>query len=443
MKKALEVNFDGLVGNTHNYAGLSFGNVASHSHKGQVSSPKLAALQGLAKMKSLVDMGLVQGILPPHIRPFIPFLRRIGFSGKPETVLEQVASYPQYLNAACSASNMWVANAATVTPSADTADGRVHFTPANLTSMLHRSIEYPQTAQALQSIFANPHYFTHHPALQALIHSDEGAANHTRFCQEYGDKGVHLFVYGKSVFGNEPQPQTFPARQTRESFEAIARLHQISPDHCVFALQNPAVIDAGVFHNDVISVGNANVLFTHEKAFADSECVYGQLREKMGEHFEIIEVPDAMVSVDDAVSSYLFNSQLVNTDGGMRLIAPNHCETNQAVSRYLNHVVMDANSIVGVDYFDVKQSMANGGGPACLRLRVVLTAEELANISGRVIMDDSLYVDLTQWVKRHYRERLHVNELADVALLTESLVALEDLQNLLELPNLYDFTDFL
>ncbi len=448
--KTIEVNFDGLVGNTHNYAGLSFGNVASSSNKGQVSSPKAAALQGLEKMKALSDMGLTQGILPPHIRPYLPFLKHIGFTGgaagSVAEILQQASQYPQYLNAACSASNMWVANAGTVSPSADTHDKRVHFTPANLSSMLHRSIEYPQTANALKNIFANEKYFAHHQALQAQIHSDEGAANHTRFCDEYGNQGINFFVYGKSVFNDEAEPKKFPARQTRESFEAIARLHGLDEAHCVFALQNPEVIDKGVFHNDVISVGNRNVLFTHEKAFANRQSVYNALTEKYqtltGEEFEIIEVPEAMVTVEDAVSSYLFNSQLVSTDKGMVLIAPSNCEENFAVKTYLKHLVTAHNGISDVKFYDVKQSMANGGGPACLRLRVVLSEEELANLSGRVILDESLYQELVAWVNKHYRETLAPDELANVELFNETKAALTELSEILQLPDLYDFSQF-
>ncbi len=444
MKKTVEVNFDGLVGNTHNYAGLSFGNVASSNNKGHASSPKAAALQGLAKMKALADMRLTQAVLPPHVRPYMPFLRHIGFDGSDAEVLASAKQYPAYLNAAHSASNMWVANAGTVAPSADTADDRLHFTPANLSSMLHRSIEYPQTARALKNIFANSDFFVHHEALQATIHSDEGAANHTRFCKNYGDSGIHFFVYGQSVFGDEAKPKKFPARQTRESFEAIARLHKLDESQCVFALQNPDVIDAGVFHNDVISVGNRHVLFTHEKAFAQQQAVYDELREKCTnsgiDNFEIIEVPEAMVSVEDAVSSYLFNSQLVNTESGMILIAPSNCEENFAVKTYIQHLITAHNSIADVKFFNLKQSMANGGGPACLRLRVVLTEDELNNISGRVILDDELYRDLVQWVEKHYRDTLSPEELGDIALLEETKTALTELSEILQLPDLYDFT---
>ncbi len=432
-----EINFDGLVGNTHNYAGLSFGNVASSNHKGQVSSPKTAALQGLNKMKALADQGLKQGVLPPHVRPFMPFLRNIGFAGDDASVLTQAKAYPHYLNVAHSASNMWVANAGTVAPSADTADGRVHFTPANLSSMLHRAIEYPQTARTLKHIFADPRYFAHHDALLGNIHSDEGAANHTRFCDAYGDKGVHLFVYGQSVYRDEPKPQIFPARQTRESFEAIMRLHQLNAGCCVFARQNPEVIDAGVFHNDVISVGNRNLLFTHEKAFADKATVYAELRAKCPADFAIVEVPAAQVSVADAVNSYLFNSQLVSIGAETVLIAPSNCREMPAVKAYLDALVASDAPIDAINYFAVKQSMANGGGPACLRLRVVLTDEELAHLSGRVLLNDALYGDLLGWVEKHYRDKLAPEDLGDIALLQETQAALRELSDILQLPDVY------
>ncbi|MPV86768.1 N-succinylarginine dihydrolase [Ostreibacterium oceani] len=439
--QAYEVNFDGLVGNTHNYAGLSYGNVASATNKGQVSSPKTAALQGLAKMKALADMGLKQGILPPHCRPYLSYAKRIGFLGSDAQILAQLSQAPTYLNALCSASNMWVANAATVTPSADSADGRVHFTPANLATMLHRAVEAPQTAHALRCIFNHPDYFAHHEPLPTYLLRDEGAANHTRFCQTYGDTGVHLFVYGYSEFEGGEKPQKYPARQTKESFEAIMRRHGIAPENCVFAQQHPDVIDQGVFHNDVISVGNQHVLFTHEKAFLEQNRVYQSLQEKCGTSFEIVEVPDAMVSVKDAVSSYLFNSQLISTENGMTLIAPSQCQDNFAVNTYLKHLVIAHNPITDVKYFDLKQSMANGGGPACLRLRVVLTDAELAHLSGNVILTERLYNQLVDWVNAHYRDTLSTDALADIALYNESQNALSELSSLLELDTLYQHTN--
>ncbi|MGL4748830.1 MAG: N-succinylarginine dihydrolase, partial [Shewanella sp.] len=268
--KHFEANFDGLVGPTHNYAGLSFGNVASLNNAALVSNPKAAAKQGLQKAKALADLGMIQGILAPQERPDLNTLRRIGFSGSDAEVLRQAAkTAPALLNACCSASSMWTANAATVSPSADTRDGKLHFTPANLVDKLHRSIEPITTGRILTATFNDPHYFHHHNHLpEHNSFGDEGAANHTRLCQEYGHAGVELFVYGQEATNpHAPKPLKFPARQTLEASMAIARLHQLEAENCVFIQQNPDVIDQGVFHNDVIAVGNQNVLFYHEQAF--------------------------------------------------------------------------------------------------------------------------------------------------------------------------------
>src|SRR5271165_378433 len=150
-----EFQFDGLVGPTHNYGGLSPGNVASMSHGGQSSNPRAAALEGLTKMRFVRDLGVSQAVLPPHDRPSLASLRRLGFHGSDEEVIAAAAGDDGfYLRICSSASAMWAANAATVVPSSDTADGRVHIVVANLQHMFHRSIEPPCTLRALRAIFA-------------------------------------------------------------------------------------------------------------------------------------------------------------------------------------------------------------------------------------------------------------------------------------------------
>ena len=162
MISAVEANADGLIGPTHSYAGLSPGNLASSLNKGEASNPRAAVLQGLDKMKTLADLGLPQFVLPPHERPNIPFLRSLGFTGSDKAVLERAwRDAPSFAAAACSASPMWAANAATVTPSADAADGRVHFTPANLHTNLHRSLEHRQTKRALDALFPDASLMLH------------------------------------------------------------------------------------------------------------------------------------------------------------------------------------------------------------------------------------------------------------------------------------------
>ncbi|MEN4828568.1 N-succinylarginine dihydrolase [Pseudomonas sp. P39-UII1] len=444
--KSYEVNFDGLVGPTHNYGGLSYGNVASQSNSQQGSSPREAARQGLAKMKALADMGFKQGVLAPQERPDVAALRRLGFSGSDAEVIQRAAKEAMpLLVASCSASSMWVANAATVSPSADTADGRVHFTAANLNCKYHRSIEHPTTSRVLAAMFDNDRHFAHHPALPAVAQfGDEGAANHTRFCRSYGEAGVEFFVYGRSAFDSRyPAPQKYPARQTLEASQAVARLHGLSDDGVVYAQQNPAVIDQGVFHNDVIAVGNGEVLFYHEDAFLETDAVLGQLQAKLaskGGNFQAIRVPRAKVAVEDAVRSYLFNSQLLSReDGSMLLVVPEECRNNERVWAYLQQLASQGGAVQEVKVFDLKQSMQNGGGPACLRLRVALKESELAVVNPGVIMTAPLYDTLLQWVDKHYRDRLGEADLADPQLLVECRTALDELTQILKLGSVYPF----
>jgi len=444
---AFEVNFDGLVGPTHNYSGLAVGNVASMSHVGLVSNPKEGALQGLLKMKSLMDAGYVQGVLPPQQRPDVGALRDLGFSGSNSEVLARAAKEaPQLLRAVCSASSMWTANAGTITPSVDAPDSRVHFTPANLQSSFHRYLEPQTTGRVLQAIFRDEQCFAHHPVLPATpAFSDEGAANHTRLCGEYGEPGVHLFVYGRQAFGDvrsgEQEPKRYPARQTLEASQAVARQHGLTEAQTVFAQQHPDAIDAGVFHNDVIAVGNGPVLLYHEMAFLDEEGTLDALRAKMHTPLIPVRVPVEAVSMEDAVASYLFNSQLLsNPDGTMTLVVPGECQERETVWRTIQDLILAGNNPIGeVIVKDVKQSMRNGGGPACLRLRVVLTETERAALSGRVLLNDALYTDLTAWVERHYRDRLAPDDLADPQLAEESLAALDELTQLLKIGSVYPF----
>ena len=444
--KSFEVNFDGLVGPTHNYGGLSYGNVASQSNSQQASNPREAALQGLAKMKALMEMGFTQGVLAPQERPDVAALRSLGFSGSDAQVIQQAAKDAMpLLVASCSASSMWVANAATVSPSADTADGRVHFTAANLNCKYHRSIEHPTTTRVLKAMFADQQHFAHHAALPAVAQfGDEGAANHTRFCHDYGQAGVEFFVFGRSAFDTRyPAPQKYPARQTLEASHAVARLHGLSEDGVVFAQQNPAVIDQGVFHNDVIAVGNGELLFYHEDAFLNTEHMLAELHDKLGRRggrFRAICVPRAEVAVEDAVRSYLFNSQLLSrADGSMLLIVPEECRGNERVWQYLQRLIADDGPVAEVKVFDLKQSMQNGGGPACLRLRVALNETELAAVNPGVIMTAPLYGTLTQWVEKHYRDRMSETDLTDPGLLLECRAALDELTKILKLGSVYPF----
>ena len=437
---AREVNFDGLVGLTHHYAGLSFGNEASTAHRFRTSNPKLAAKQGLLKMKALADLGFAQAVIPPHERPNIAVLRQLGFTGSDEQVIARAAAQaPELLSAASSASPMWVANAATICPSADALDHKVHLTVANLNNKFHRATEAPTTEALLRAIFRDEGHFSVHGALpQVARFGDEGAANHNRFSRTYGEAGMQLFVYGREENGHAA-PERYPARQTLEASQAVARLNQVDPARVMFAQQNPTVIDEGVFHNDVIAVSNGTLLFCHERAFVQQRGLMTRLAEQVP-GFQSIEVPQAQVSVKEAVSSYLFNSQLLSRDDGtMLLVVPQECREQANVWRYLNDMLAGENPVSELRVFDLRESMSNGGGPACLRLRVVLNDAEQQAVNPAVMMNDTLFAALNSWVDRYYRDRLTQADLADPQLLREGREALDRLTQLLDLGSVYPF----
>lgn len=439
-RKAFEINFDGLVGPTHNYAGLALGNLASEKNAYKISNPKKAALQGLNKMRLLLELGIPQAILPPHERPLMPFLRNLGFAGKDVNILKTVYQQsPELFRAAYSASSMWTANAATVTPSSDSQDNRVHFTPANLTSNLHRSLEADLYYRIFKKIFSNPKYFEVHPPLIShLDFADEGAANHNRFCSEYGEKGFHLFVYGRSFEKNNII--RYPARQSLQASQSIMRLHKIDPNQALFIKQNSRVIEEGVFHNDVISVANQNVFLYHQSAFQNLHLQLNLLKKSVSFPLYLLSVSDVELSVKSAVKSYLFNSQLVTLNSGeMALIAPFESKKIPAARRVLLRIVEEDNPIQLVHFVDCSQSMQNGGGPACLRLRIVLTNEEMAACKANVFLDETLYRQLLTWVERHYRDKLTTKDLLDPALIQESYTALDELTRILRLGTIYTF----
>lgn len=422
----LEVNFDGLVGPTHNYAGLSYGNLASLKHKKRLSRPKDAALQGLEKMKRLSDLGVRQAVLPPHERPSITVLNKLGFPGIEDAPIEILAQ-------CSSASAMWAANSATMAPSVDTQDEKVHITPANLHDQFHRSLEARFTKTILDTLFCDQDLFeVHSPLPSHSVFSDEGSANHIRLAKGHGGKGVHLFFWG-----NQKLVKKFPARQTLHASQALARLHKLDEKRTLFLCQNPVVIDQGVFHNDVISTGNEDHFLYHEEAFLNLEETLDHLRR---EDQVLLPVNKDEISVETAVSTYLFNSQIVSIGEEMVFLAPKECEDNPAVKAFLeNLTASNENRISGLLFTNIRESMQNGGGPACLRFKMVLSEKEIASIKQNLFLDDVLYRSLKKWIEKHYRDELAPEELQDPALYQESCDALEELTHLLRLGPVYAF----
>jgi len=441
---SVEANFDGLIGPSHHYAGQSHGNIASSSNALQIARPRAAALEGIGKMRAMVQRGLVQGVLPPQERPFVPALRALGFSGSDADVMAAAnKADPRLVRIVSSASSMWAANAATVSPSPDSGDGRLHFSTANLLTMPHRVLEADGTFRALGRIFGSTDHFAVHAALPAHpLFADEGAANHMRMCRQHGEAGVEIFVTGRSGFS--AASTSFPARQTREASDAVVRRHGLKAENTVFIAQSTEAIDAGAFHNDVVAVSHEHVLFYHEQAFEDAEEARAAIRIAAKGLFDpaFVEVPANRVSLEDAVSSYLFNAMLVRFPGHDRatLIAPAESREHPRVGRYLAELIAGNGPIGDVLYVDVRQSMRNGGGPACLRLRVVLSEAELLAVRPAAVMNEERLAALEAWANKHYRDELSTPDLIDPALIEEVRSGLDNLTQILDLGS--DFYDF-
>lgn len=403
----IEINFDGIVGPTHNYAGLSIGNRASSANAGAVSAPRVAALQGIAKMRHMMAMGLRQGVFLPHDRPNVAWLRTLGFGGSDaETLASAWAADRALVANAMSASAMWTANAGTVSPASDTHDGLCHISVANLSTMPHRASEAAQTERQLRLAFADPRYFLVHAPLPSAF-GDEGAANFMRLVPPDGGAAVELFVYGDGQAGG------FPSRQHRTASEAIARRHGLDPSLTLMVRQSEAAIAAGAFHNDVVAVANGHVLFAHAEAFADPAALYDDVAGRVP-GVRIVEVPADRVSLETAIRTYLFNSQLVTMPtGGMTLVLPAEAHENADVWAWLSELIASKGPITSLEVVDVRESMRNGGGPACLRLRVQVDADACAAIDHRFLLDDDACDRIEAVIAREWPEAIAPDDLGN------------------------------
>ena len=436
-----EINFDGLIGPTHNYAGLSQGNLASQKHLNKTSNPQAAALQGLDKMRLIMDQGIPQGFFLPHERPHLKTLRVLGFDGTDEEVIERATKQnPILLKNVYSASSMWAANAATFSPSIDSYDQNMHITPANLNTMFHRSIEHEFTKAQLELIFGGVAQI-HDPVKNISGYGDEGAANHLRLCEQHLKPGFQIFVYGSSAFKVH---QGMIARQAEEMSKAISITHQLDPDKALFLKQNEQAINAGSFHNDIVSLANEEVFIFHQEAFADRielERILHHLKDHV-KGFHPIEILSEDISLDDLVSSYLLNSQLITVKNNeMMMLLPKEVQNHSNCMRWLEEI-KSSSPIKHIEFVDILQSMMNGGGPACLRFKTTVNNDELNQINEKFLLTPKKLMDLRALVTKHYRDKLNPADLLDNNLVQESYRFLDELTQLLDLGNVYDFQKF-
>mgnify|MGYP000595372480 FL=1 len=433
-----EINFDGLIGPTHNYAGLSQGNLASQKHLNQTSNPKAAALQGLNKMRLIMDQGIPQGFFLPHERPHLMTLRAIGFGGTDEEVINQVAKKnPALLKNVYSASSMWSANAATFSPSIDSNDQKIHITPANLNSMFHRSIEHEFTKTQLELMFGGIAK-VHEPIKNISGYGDEGAANHLRVSAQHLMPGFQIFVYGSSAFEVH---QGIIARQAEEISQAVSTQHQLDPDRVLFLKQNEQAIHSGSFHNDIVSLANEEIFIFHQEAFADRvelERVLHQLKDHV-KGFHPIEILSKDISLDDLVSSYLLNSQLITVKNNeMMMLLPEEVQNHGNCMKWLEEI-KSSSPIKRFEFVDIHQSMMNGGGPACLRFKAVVNSDELDKINKKFLLSPEKLINLRALVSKHYRDRINPDDLLDIKLMEESYLFLDELTQLLGIGSIYSF----
>ena len=433
-----EINFDGLIGPTHNYAGLSQGNLASQKHLNQTSNPKAAALQGLDKMGLIMDQGIPQGFFLPHERPHLMTLRAIGFGGTDKEVINHAAKKnPALLKNVYSAASMWSANAATFSPSIDSNDQKIHITPANLNSMFHRSIEHEFTKTQLELIFGGVAK-VHEPIKNISGYGDEGAANHLRVSAQHLMPGFQIFVYGSSAFEVH---QGIIARQAEEISQAVSTQHQLDPDRVLFLKQNEQAIHSGSFHNDIVSLANEEVFIFHQEAFADRvelERVLHQLKDHV-KGFHPIEILSKDISLDDLVSSYLLNSQLITVKNNeMMMLLPEEVQNHDNCMKWLEEI-KSSSPIKRFEFVDIHQSMMNGGGPACLRFKAVVNSDELDKINKKFLLSPEKLINLRALVSKHYRDRINPDDLLDIKLMEESYLFLDELTQLLGIGSIYSF----
>lgn len=425
----VEVQADRIVGPTHHFAGLGVGNVASAEHAWQPSNPAAAALQGLDKMRLVARLGVPQVILPPHPRPHTDLLLSLGFGDEPGERWSLAAKEnPSLLSAAFSCSAMWTANAATVAPGVDCSDRHTHLVVANLSASVHRAIESEQTLADLRYVFGSI-ASVHPPLLGGTPLRDEGAANHMRLAGTFASQGLHLFVHGDQ----SPESQKHFARHTLKASRAIARVMGLSEENTFHFKQHPKAIDAGAFHNDVVAASHLDTFIHHEDAFYEPdealERLRQQFREKTGFALKHIVVTGEQLPLEEAIGTYLFNSQLVSAPAESRpvLICPAEVEQSVSARRLVNDWI-DSGLIAGVHYVDLKLSMSGGGGPACLRLRVPIEASQLNQLPASSLWTEDLDHDLRALIHQSYPTHVTIDELADLEFIQQARIATETIR---------------
>lgn len=435
----IEINIDGIVGPSYYFSGAGVGNVASQESRQSPSYPRAAALEGLEKAHRVSQLGIEQYVLPPPLRPRAQFLNAIGFDGDwSDQTAAALQFEPSALAAAYSSAFIWTANAATYAPACDTTDGVSRIVPANLISSWHRASEVAERSEQFRQLFAQVADLRIEDPLPAILPlRDEGAANHMRLSLSSCDarthasaeiSGLHVFVYGESTSTTAPRPSRFLARQTESACRALARQLRLHPENTFYLQQHPQAVDAGVFHNDVIATAHESVMLHHELAFinADGELarIESRFRALYGRDLQRIVISEQQLPLADAVKSYFFNCQILShpqidvasesilsKSSRMTVLFPKQCSQWKSASETAARLLNDQSiPIERIEFVDLFQSMGGGGGPACLRLRMQLTEQQVAALDARFQLTEQLYSQLRSIIEDCYPERLTVED---------------------------------
>ena len=142
----------------------------------------------------------------------------------------------------------------------------------------------------------------------------------------------------------------------------------------------------------------------------------------------------AAISLADAIRSYLFNAQLVTLPSGeMALILPAEARDTPSVWNWLERHVAGNGPIRRLAIVDVRQSMANGGGPACLRLRVVA---DPSHVDPRFLVDSAKLDRIAAVIETHWPERIAQDQIGDSALIARIEQARHALLEMLDIVEL-------
>ena len=368
-----QVFIDTIPGPTNHFGGHAVGNIASMNSKNNILNPQKAALEWLEKVKKVAMIGGNQFVLPPQRRPL---------THKKKTLTQSDIS----------SSFIWMANAGLFIPRIDTQLENNQFIPANMKQSEHRNIEHPFHQYWLKKILKYSKCNFH----KILDINDEGSANSIRLWHKKNQCGVNIFVYGK------PNAR-YPIRQSKSSCEKIINITK--PRHYILLEQTKEAIDAGVFHNDVIAFGFKNTIICHEKAFSNQKQELKKLKKiftnSLNAPLNIVEIANNSLSLNAAVKTYLFNSQVIEINNKFELICPIEVKENPNSYKITEKWV--TNGLFNkVHFVNIKSSLKNGGGPACLRLCLYLNDNEVKKIPTKFKLDKTKYKKISKIILEHY-----------------------------------------